>query len=73
LYLALTLLQHPEGWGQTVHLYELLAQRVERWRQQGYPHSDYPTIAEILDWAAKPGGAGFRLRPPQVRALETYW
>lgn len=56
-----------------MHLYELLAQRVEGWRQQGYPHSDYPTIAEILEWSAKPEGAGFRLRPPQVHALETYW
>ena len=56
-----------------MHLYELLAQRVEQWRQQGYPHSDYSTIAEILEWAAKPEGAGFRLRPPQVRAMETYW
>lgn len=56
-----------------MHLYEILAQQVEQWRLQGYPHPDYPTIAEILEWSANPEGAGFRLRPPQVRALETYW
>ena len=39
----------------------------------GYPHPDYPAIGEILEWAANPEGAGFRLRVPQVRALETYW
>ncbi len=55
-----------------MHLYQVLAQRVAGWREQGYP-SDYPAIAEILEWAANPAGAGFRLRPPQVRALETYW
>jgi hypothetical protein len=26
-----------------------------------------------LEWAANPEGGGFQLRPPQVRALETYW
>ncbi|HOG45425.1 MAG TPA: DEAD/DEAH box helicase family protein [Anaerolineae bacterium] len=56
-----------------MHLYQVLAQRVAAWRQQGYHHADYPAIAEILAWAANPEGAGFRLRPPQVRALETYW
>ncbi|MDI6854813.1 MAG: DEAD/DEAH box helicase family protein [Deltaproteobacteria bacterium] len=56
-----------------MYLYELLAQRVDEWRSQGYRHSDYPTIAEILEWSANPEGNGFRLRPPQVRALETYW
>ena len=56
-----------------MHLYELLAQRVNQWRSQGYPHPDYPTIAEILEWSTNPEGNGFRLRPPQVRALETYW
>ena len=54
-------------------LYEVLAARVGEWRKQGYPHADYPTMAEILEWAADPEGSGFRLRPPQVRALETYW
>ena len=56
-----------------MHLYQALAQRVDQWRTQGYPHPDYPAIGEILEWAANPEGAGFRLRVPQVRALETYW
>lgn len=56
-----------------MHLYEILAKSVDQWRQPGYPHPDYPTISEILEWSANPEGAGFRLRPPQLRALETYW
>jgi type III restriction enzyme len=56
-----------------MHLYEILARRVDQWRNQGYPHPEYPTIAEILEWSSQPEGDGFRLRPPQVRALETYW
>lgn len=56
------------------HLYHILAQRVDQCRAQGYPHSEYAgAISEILQWAANPEGPGFRLRPPQVRALETYW
>ena len=54
-------------------LYEVLAARVGEWRKQGYPHADYPAIAEILEWTVSPEGGGFRLRPPQLRALETYW
>jgi hypothetical protein len=56
-----------------MHLYEILAQRVDQWRSQSYPHPEYSTIAEILEWSANPEGDGFRLRPPQLRALETYW
>ncbi len=56
-----------------MHLYEQIAARVDEWRARDYPHSDYPAIAEILEYAANPEGSGFRLRPPQVRALETYW
>ena len=56
-----------------MHLYQVLAQRVAGWREQGYPHNAYPAIAEILEWAANPEGSGFCLRRPQVRALETYW
>ncbi|MFP3869224.1 MAG: hypothetical protein ACLFUU_13910 [Desulfobacteraceae bacterium] len=56
-----------------MHLYELLAQRLDQWRSQDYHHPEYPTIAEILEWSSQPEGDGFRLRPPQVRALETYW
>lgn len=56
-----------------MHLYEIPLQKVDQWRCQGYPHPEFSVIAEILQWAANPEGNGFRLRPPQVRALETYW
>ena len=56
------------------HLHQRLADLVENWRANGFPHADYPTIAEILDWAtdAETGTTRF-LRRPQIRALETYW
>ena len=54
-------------------LHQVLAVHVARWRADGYPAGGYPVLAEILDWAANPSTPGFRLRPPQVRALETYW
>jgi hypothetical protein len=54
-------------------LYEALKPKVESWRQQSYPHPDYWAVAEILGWAANREGNGFRLRAPQLRALETYW
>ncbi len=43
----------------------------------GYPHPDYPVLAEILNWAKITDDDGetqlrFR-RPPQLQALETYW
>jgi len=56
-----------------MNLYEKLAQEVSKWRSQGYPSEDYSSISEILQWANDPGGEGFRLRMPQLRALETYW
>jgi predicted nucleotidyltransferase len=56
------------------HLYHVLGQRVDRWRQDGYPSGEYPAIAEIFEWAADPEAGGLRfLRKPQLRALETYW
>jgi type III restriction enzyme len=54
-------------------LIEHLQAGVENWRSADFPQDDYPAIAEILGWAAEPEGAGFRLRAPQLRALETYW
>jgi type III restriction enzyme len=54
-------------------LYEALKIKVNEWRTGGYSHAEYSSIAEILEWASDPGGSGFRLRPPQQRALETYW
>lgn len=50
----------------------LTAQTAE-WRKQGYPHDDHDAIGEILAWATEPEGAGFRLRAPQLHALEVYW
>jgi type III restriction enzyme len=56
-----------------MQLYEALAMHVAAWRDEGYPHEDYPAIAEILEWASNPDVPNFRLRKPQLRALETYW
>ena len=56
-----------------MHLYEALALKVLDWKQQSYACEQYPTIGEILDWAADPESDGFRLRAAQLRALETYW
>jgi Type III restriction enzyme, res subunit. len=62
-----------------LELHEALGREVDAWREAGYP-SDIPALAEILDFATdmQPGddGAGAHLRylrPPQLRALETYW
>jgi len=54
-------------------LYEVLRTKINEWRTGGYSHPEYSSIAEILEWASDPEGSGFRLRPPQQRALETYW
>jgi hypothetical protein len=54
-------------------LIEILVQDTGEWRKNDYPHDAYPAIEEILTWAGEPEGAGFRLRAPQLRALETYW
>jgi hypothetical protein len=56
-----------------IHLYERLTAQASLWCAQGYPNADYQVIGEILEWAKDPEGSGFRLRSPQVRALETYW
>jgi len=56
-----------------MNLYEKLAQEVGQWRSHGYPCETYSSISEILQWASNPDGEGFRLRIPQLRALETYW
>jgi len=58
-------------------LHEVLGRRVDGWREDGYP-SDFPAIAEILEYAVESvdeeGERRLRfLRPPQLRALETYW
>ncbi|MCE5239790.1 DEAD/DEAH box helicase family protein [bacterium] len=56
------------------HLYELLADRVAAWREQGYPCDAHPAIADILGFQRTDEGAGLRfLRKPQLQSLETYW
>ena len=56
-----------------MQLYEALAMHVAAWREENYKHEEYPAIAEILEWASNPDVPSFRLRKPQLRALETYW
>lgn len=51
-----------------------LAEKTTAWRAAGYPHDDFPAIAEILDWlSGRDVSQPPFLRLPQVRALETYW
>ncbi len=57
-----------------MQLPQLIAERLASWRAAGYPHEQYPAIAEILDWlSGRDAGQPPFLRIPQVRALETYW
>lgn len=56
-----------------MQLYEALAMHVAAWREENYKHQEYSAIAEILEWAWNPDVPAFRLRKPQLRALETYW
>ena len=56
-----------------MQLYEALSMHIAAWRDEGYQHDEYPAIAEILEWASNPDVPNFRLRKPQLRALETYW
>ncbi len=56
------------------HLHERIAPRVDAWRADDYPCENYPAVAEIFEWAREPEIGALRfLRPPQLRALETYW
>ena len=54
-------------------LFEALAIKVAEWREENYKHDEFPAMAEILEWARQPDTPAFRLRAPQVRALDTYW
>ena len=57
-----------------MHLYQKIAERVDEWRKLGHPCAEYPAVGEILDWARDPETGSLRfLRPPQLRAVETYW
>ena len=56
------------------HLYQIIQQNVNNWRDQGYPSDHYPAIAELLDFTHIPDSNIPRfLRSAQTRALETYW
>ena len=54
------------------HLHAAIAPRVDAWRAAGYPCATYPALAEVLAFQRTPHGLR-HLRPPQLRALETYW
>ena len=57
-----------------MQLPQRIAEKLAGWRAAGYPHEQYPAIAEILDWlSGRDAGQPPFLRIPQVRALETYW
>lgn len=56
-----------------MQLYEVLSMNVAAWREENYQHNEFPAIAEILEHARQPDVPAFRLRAPQLRALETYW
>ena len=56
-----------------MHLYQVLLTKVNDWRNERFAHGDFPAIGEILEWANQPDVSSFRLRPPQLRAMETYW
>ena len=56
------------------HLHQQLAKRVAAWKADGYSSDQYPAVAELFDWAVDSESGHLRfLRPPQLRALETYW
>jgi len=57
-----------------MQLPHLIAEKLAGWRAAGYPHEQFPAIAEVLDWlSGRDAGQPPFLRIPQVRALETYW
>lgn len=56
------------------YLYQVLAERVDAWRGENYPCTQYPAIREILEFAEGGESGQLRyLRRAQLRALETYW
>jgi type III restriction enzyme len=38
-------------------LYQALAERVDAWRAENYPCSEYPAIREILEFATEDAGS----------------
>lgn len=56
------------------HLYEAIQDRVSAWRKDRYSCAEYPTIAEIREYARLPESDSLRfLRRSQLRAFEAYW
>jgi type III restriction enzyme len=56
------------------HLYEEVLTRVAAWKADNYSFSQFPAIAEILEWAQNTDTGQLRfLRRPQLQALEVYW
>lgn len=56
------------------NLYQILAEKVNAWREAGYPCEDYPAVAEILEHQKLQESNTLRfLRKPQLCALEIYW
>lgn len=54
-------------------LFDQIRKRSSDWRKRGFLAESFPAIGEILEWTAEPEGSGFRLRAPQLSALEVYW
>lgn len=65
----------------SILLHHELQRRVSAWRADAYRHALYPSVGELFRWAHAPDSqampphapSNFQLRPPQLRALETYW
>lgn len=56
------------------HLYQVLSDKAQQWREAGYPCERFPIMAEMLEWQIDPETGGLRyLRKPQLKALEVYW
>lgn len=54
-------------------LSEVLVEKVNEWREQGYAHAQYPLISEILGFQREEDSGLKYLRDAQFKALETYW
>jgi type III restriction enzyme len=54
-------------------LHGVLRDKTLAWKAASWASDDFPTIAEILEWAGNPDGCGFVLRQPQFQALQVYW
>lgn len=55
------------------HLHRLIADQAAIWQEAGFPHEEFPLIAEILDFQFASDRSLRWLRAAQVEALVTYW